>query len=475
MSESKDNPSPLRLLHLSRTILPVLILAWLIQFSFSPKAAYLVSNIRNLHYPIQYHGSNITSNFFEGWYFKVVKLGESENQPIQSIAVIPGIYRSSPSNKEDEHAFVLVVGIPGPEPTAYYRFPVNSFIDLRGNNEKGAFRIQIEDSLFAHDELILNLPANRFERIPARELEEFYTEASRQYAAQLKGDTQSHSTIPIQLHQNYFRSLFPSKDSLVEAEKQGTFTVQGQFLFPTSSQTPLPSTRWMPSIMGFTAYFPFLECNHGVASLHHTVSKGRLVVLHEDKEVVDEIVFDGGIGYTEKDWGINFPSTWISVASIPVLGPDFSDWVQANMPFLSPYTNVPGRLVVFYHAATKTLYNFSSYIFSARAKSFHVTLDIEQRTQTFSFSAMSKDPYNPKETIGLQVNVTRGIGTGIPLRAPNRVRGRMFSGVEEAVTAQTSLRLWRVESGHVLVEDQSLGSGLEVVGDMAWLEAHINQ
>lgn len=88
--------------------------------------------------------------------------------------------------------------------------------------------------------------------------------------------------------------------------------------------------------------------------------------------------------------------------------------------------------------------------------------------------ATTKDPNNSKETIALQVNVTREIGTGVPLRAPSRVKDRMFSGVEEAVVATTDVRLWRVESGEVLVEDQSLGSGLEIVGDIAWLEAHIN-
>jgi hypothetical protein len=63
--------------------------------------------------------------------------------------------------------------------------------------------------------------------------------------------------------------------------------------------------------MGFTAYLPFLECNHGVASLHHTISKGRLVAVRENNQVIGEVKFDGGVGYTEKDWGVNFPSTWV--------------------------------------------------------------------------------------------------------------------------------------------------------------------
>ncbi|KAF9116739.1 hypothetical protein BGW39_002605 [Mortierella sp. 14UC] len=467
MRDPKDSSSwslSSRLFLLSRTALLVLASAWLLQLALSPKASYLVSNIRNLHQPIQYHGKDITSDFFEG----------------------------CPGNKDEEHAFVLVVGIPGPEPAAYFRFPVDDFTDLRGKSpqDKGAFRVQIGNSIFAHDELILNLPANRFDRIPARELEEFYLEASRQYEAQ-SGKNTSNDTAAQLRGQNYFRGFFPSADALTEAETQDPFAVHGHFQLPASTQIPLPTSRWTPSIMGFTAYLPFLECNHGVASLHHTITKGRLVALRDDERVLGEAKFDGGVGYTEKDWGVNFPSTWVwahanlfesapgssllvSVASIPVLGPDFSDWIQANIPFLSRFTNVPGRLVIFYHAATKTLYNFSSYVVLARAKALTTTLDIERGTQTFSFTATTRDPNNFRETIGLQINVTREIGTGVPLRAPSRAKGRMFSGVEEAVMAKTDLRLWRVDSGEVLVEDHSLGSGLEIVGDIAWLESHVN-
>ncbi|KAK3845014.1 MAG: hypothetical protein J3R72DRAFT_436734 [Linnemannia gamsii] len=488
-------PSPFlssRVFLLSRTALLVLAFAWLLQLALSPKATYLVSNVKNLHQPIQYHGKDISSDFFEGWYFKMVKLGNTKDEPIQSIAVIPGIYRPSLDNKEEEHAFVIVVGIPGIEPAAYFRFPVDDFTDLGGKNaqDKGAFRIQIGNSIFSHEELILNLPADRFDRVPARELEEFYLKASRQYEAQLGKNTSDDSNK--QLHnQDYFRGLFPSAEALTKAEAQSPFAVHGHFQFPASTQIPLPTSRWRPSIMGFTAYLPFLECNHGVASLHHTITKGRLVALRDSKEVLGEAKLDGGVGYVEKDWGVNFPSIWvwaqanlfestpgsslmISVASIPVLGPDFSDWIQANIPFLSPFTNVPGRLVIFYHAATKTLYNFSTYVFLAQAKSFRTTLDIEQGTQTFSFTATTRDPNNFKETIALQVNVTREIATGVPLRSPSRAKGRMFSGVEEAMKAKTDLRLWRVESGEVLVEDQSVGSGLEVEGDVAWLEDRVN-
>lgn len=158
------------------------------------------------------------------------------------------------------------------------------------------------------------------------------------------------------------------------------------------------------------------------------------------------------------------------MASIPVLGPDVSEWVSAHLPIFSSLTNVPGLLLLYYHASTKTLYNFSSYVFSAKLENLKVTMDIERRLQTVSFTAVTRDPHNSKETVALQVHMTREIGTGVPLRAPSRAQRRMATAVEETIVAETKMKLWRVGSGEILMEDEGHGSGLEVVGDIGWLE-----
>lgn len=97
-------------------------------------------------------------------------------------------------------------------------------------------------------------------------------------------------------------------------------------------------------------------------------------------------------------------------------------------------------------------------------------MDIEKRTQTVAMTAVTRDPHNNKETIALQVQITREIGTGVPLRAPSRTQRRMATAVEETIVAETKIKLWRVGSGEILVEDEGHGSGLEVVGDIEWLE-----
>ncbi|CAO3568091.1 unnamed protein product [Mortierella alpina] len=306
----------------------------------------------------------------------------------------------------------------------------------------------------------------------------YHEETQSQYEKQLQRRSPLST---VSLH-----GLFPSPNDQEKLDHLEAFAVQGHLRFPGTTQTLLPSSRLMPSIMGITAFVPFLECNHGVASLHHLVKTGHISAFYANNTIKRTVTMDGGVGYTEKDWGVNFPSTYIwahtnlferspgsslllSVASIPILGRTFSDWIDENVYPVSSALNARGMLVTYYHAATKTLYNFSTYILSARLQELRVTVDEKQRTQTVSFQATARDP-KARGTVALQVKVTRAIGAGIPLRAPSRVKGRMFTSVEENVFAVTAIRLWRVESGEILVQDVGQGSGLEVVGDVEWLE-----
>jgi hypothetical protein len=99
---------------------------------------------------------------------------------------------------------------------------------------------------------------------------------------------------------------------------------------------PFPVTLVSPGIMGWFAYLPFMECNHGVVSTHHTLS-GSI----ECNGI--ETDFTGGTGYIEKDWGSSFPDAWIwmqsncfpsansscmlSVARIPFFGRSFTGFL----------------------------------------------------------------------------------------------------------------------------------------------------
>lgn len=70
-----------------------------------------------------------------------------------------------------------------------------------------------------------------------------------------------------------------------------------------------PRSLVHPGIMGWFSFIPGLECRHDVLSMNHRTA-GALQV---NGNVLD---FTGGCGYIEKDWGWNFPSSYI--------------WIQCN-------------------------------------------------------------------------------------------------------------------------------------------------
>lgn len=101
--------------------------------------------------------------------------------------------------------------------------------------------------------------------------------------------------------------------------------------------SPINQSICQPNIMGFFAYFKFMQCNHGVISLNHSLS-GQISYNGSD------IDFNSGKGYIEKDWGTSFPkkycwiqcnhfseeenSLFFSFAHIPFLGSEFMGFIS---------------------------------------------------------------------------------------------------------------------------------------------------
>lgn len=65
-----------------------------------------------------------------------------------------------------------------------------------------------------------------------------------------------------------------------------------------------PQSIYAPGVMGPFSYIPFMQCNHGIISMHHDIN-GFIEI--EGKR----IDMNSGRGYMEKDWGSAFPSQWI--------------------------------------------------------------------------------------------------------------------------------------------------------------------
>lgn len=81
-----------------------------------------------------------------------------------------------------------------------------------------------------------------------------------------------------------------------------------------------------PNIMGPFSYIPFMECNHAI--LNMKARANGLININNN-----EIRFDDGIGYIEKDWGCSFPKSYIWCQ-----GNEFQD---SNASFMISIADIP--------------------------------------------------------------------------------------------------------------------------------------
>ncbi|TDB37721.1 MAG: hypothetical protein D9V44_06580 [Actinobacteria bacterium] len=107
-----------------------------------------------------------------------------------------------------------------------------------------------------------------------------------------------------------------SRDGISLDIVDGERSIRGDVRF--GGWMPWPVRLLSPGIMGPFRFVPGMETYHGVLSMDHDI-EGWLEI---DGETIS---FDGGRGYTEKDWGRSFPSSWI--------------WAQSNT-FEAPGTSL---------------------------------------------------------------------------------------------------------------------------------------
>jgi len=197
---------------------------------------------------------------------------------------------------------------------------------------------------------------------------------------------------------------------------------------------PWPKMFGAPGIMGWYSFVPFMECFHGVVSLHH----GLEGALQYGKQKID---FSRGRGYIEKDWGRSFPRAYVwmqtnhfdtadrvsllaSVAHIPWLGSSFIGFLGGLW--------LEGRL-----------FRFATY---TGAKKY---LEIAGDKVSLIFK-------NSKTELRLQAHQAPGTA----LQSP--ISGEMTGKINESLQATIHAEL--LENGRRIFEGTSKTSGLEVAG-----------
>lgn len=196
-----------------------------------------------------------------------------------------------------------------------------------------------------------------------------------------------------------------------------------------------------PGIMGWYSFVPFMECNHGVVSMHHRL-EGPLRIKDTTSGTERTVDFSGGKGYIEKDWGRSFPRAYVwmqtnhfandqaslmaSVAHIPWLHSHFVGFISGLW--------LEGRL-----------FKFATY---TGAKKY---LEIGADTVTLIF----KNPHTE-----LRILAHHAPGTALVLP----ISGEMTGKINESLQATIEVEL--LENGQRIFQDVGRHAGLEVAGEV---------
>lgn len=202
------------------------------------------------------------------------------------------------------------------------------------------------------------------------------------------------------------------------------------------SPTPWPKMLGAPGIMGWYGFVPFMQCFHGVVSLHHELA-GEMLVHGQAAD------FTGGVGYIEKDWGTSFPRSYIWVQSNHF---DVEEKIcvmasVAHIPWLGNY--FIGYIVGFQWG--DILYRFATYTGAKMRAS------LGEREVQLAF----KDGRHRLEITGLQAS-------GADLVSP--LTGEMKGKVNESMQGTLHIRFFEKEK--LLFEGTGRNAGMEVAGEV---------
>lgn len=241
------------------------------------------------------------------------------------------------------------------------------------------------------------------------------------------------SPFSIKVGENYFsmESCHIALSDEFQSSPQG-ISFNGDFQI--SGLTPIRTSWLMPNIMGFFAYLPFMECNHGVLSMNHYI-KGRIELSGEKL-----LEFTGGKGYIEKDWGASFPSKYIWIQS--------NHFEDVNNSFMCSIATIPFGLFSFQGLIANLIiegveYRFATYNF-AKVKNLII------QTNTLSFDLI-KGP--------LTLTCEARINESGALLAPHK--GEMLRTIKEGLSG--SLILTLKENGKPPRTFKSTSVGIEIV------------
>lgn len=203
-----------------------------------------------------------------------------------------------------------------------------------------------------------------------------------------------------------------------------------------------PDTILNPGSMGFYNYLTFMECYSQVSAIDIELS-GSLNINDE------EVCFNNGAGYIEKNWGREFPYSWI--------------WVQAN--------NFKK------HQASITCSIGRVPFLTTTFKGFLIGLSIEDKF--YEFTTINRSKFKIIKTdVGVNIDcenkdyilniiVSTENSSFMTLKGPRD--SEMIPLVDESLSGIVSIELISKEDNKILFKDQSNAAGVEYGGKQRFM------
>jgi tocopherol cyclase len=201
------------------------------------------------------------------------------------------------------------------------------------------------------------------------------------------------------------------------------------------SLTPIERSILTPNIMGYFAYIPKMECYHGIVSMNHSIS-GVLRINNED------IDFNEGKGYVEKDWGTSFPKKYI--------------WIQCNN-FKDKNTSIFCSIALIPFMKSSFLGHISNIMINGEEYRFATYNNSKFKIQSTTNGKIVLLLENSK----VKVKIEATLNESGELISP--YKGKMQGAVKEGLSGEVKIYLYNVQD-EIIYEDIGQMGGIEIVG-----------
>lgn len=195
----------------------------------------------------------------------------------------------------------------------------------------------------------------------------------------------------------------------------------------------ISTNLFCPNIMGPFSYIPFMECNHAILNMKNEIC-GSLNINGND------IRFDKGVGYIEKDWGYSFPKSYIWCQC--------NNFKNSNASFMCSIADIDFKILTFRGIICDLIIGNEEFKFTTynNVKLYKYNIDNNLLNIT-----LKKGSY--------YLNIKSNYNSGHRLSAP--VEGRMEKDIFESISEEVIVTLKRKDK--IIFLDTSINCGLEIV------------